>query len=191
MTAIVDLEPAARRLARLVEGVPDRALGGPTPCRDYTVGDLVEHIGGAARSFRASAVKQPLGAARPGDASRLGPDWRTAIPRDLLAMAEAWKDPEAWAGMTGAGGIDLPGEVAGVVGLDELVIHGWDLARATGQPDGYDGPGLEAVHGMVSQLRAAGVEGIFGPPVEVAGERPLLERILGLTGRDPDWRPPA
>ncbi len=35
--------------------------------------------------------------------------------------------------MTKAGGVDLPGEVAGLVALDELVVHGWDVARATGQ----------------------------------------------------------
>ena len=61
--------------------------------------------------------------------------------------------------MTAAGGVDLPGEVAGIVALDELVVHGWDLAKATGQPADYDGPGLEAVYALVEQFRAAGVEG--------------------------------
>ena len=42
----VDLEPAARRLADLVAGVPDDLLDAPTPCPGYTVGDLVEHVGG-------------------------------------------------------------------------------------------------------------------------------------------------
>ena len=92
--------------------------------------------------------------------------------------------------MTGAGGVDLPGEVAGVVALDELVIHGWDLAKATGQPAGYDGPELDAVHEMVQQFRAGGIEGLFGPLVDVPDDAPLLDRILGLAGRDPDWQPP-
>src|SRR5947209_2640579 len=112
-----DLEPAAQRLAALVEAVPDDALAGPTPCARYSVGHLLDHIGGLALGFRAAAVKQPLGRAPSGDATRLGPDWRTRIPADLRAMAEAWKDPEAWTGMTGAGGVDLPGEVAGIVAL--------------------------------------------------------------------------
>jgi uncharacterized protein (TIGR03086 family) len=190
MTTPLDLEPAAQRLATLVEGVPDDALGAPTPCARYSVGDLVEHIGGLALGFRAAAVKQPLGGAPSGDAARLTPDWRTRIPADLQAMAEAWKDPEAWTGMTGAGGVDLPGEVAGVVALDELVIHGWDLARATGQPDDYDGPGLEAVHGLVQHFQASGID-IFGPPVDVPGDGPLMDRIVGLAGRDPAWAPPG
>ena len=43
-----DLAPAARRMADLVVSVPDAALTDPTPCPDYTLGDLIEHIGGCA-----------------------------------------------------------------------------------------------------------------------------------------------
>ena len=189
MSTQLDLQPAARRLADLVAAVPDHALDRPTPCERYTVGDLLDHIGGLAIAFAAAARKTPLNGAASGDASRLGPDWRERIPGDVITAGEAWHDPEAWTGMTAAGGVDLPGDVAGVVALDELVIHGWDLAKATGQPAGYDGPGLEAVYGVVSQFRSAGVEGIFGPAVEVPESAPLFDRILGLAGRDPAWEP--
>jgi uncharacterized protein (TIGR03086 family) len=182
-----DLEPAARRMAGLVEGVPNDGLGRPTPCARYTVGDLLDHIGGAALAFTAAAEKQPLEGAPSGDASRLDPDWRTRIPLQLVALAQAWREPSAWTGMTRAGGVDLPGDVAGIVALDELVIHGWDLAKATGQPAGYDGPELEAVYAMVQQFRSSGVEGLFGPPVPVPDDAPLFDRILGLAGRDPAW----
>ena len=191
MTSPVDLAPAARRLAELVEEVPDEALDHPTPCEQYSVGDLLDHIAGFAVAFRAAAVKDPLDGAPSGDAGNLDPDWRTSIPRDLLALAGAWRDPDAWSGMTAAGGVDLPAEVAGVVALDELLIHGWDLAKATGRPSGYDGPGLEAVLATVQQFRGSGIEGIFGPQVAVADDAPVLDRILGLAGRDPDWQPPA
>ncbi len=190
MTASVDLAPAARRMARLVEGVPDDALSRPTPCTRYRVGDLLDHIAGFALAFRAAAVKDPLAGAPSGDGARLPADWRSRIPRDLARLAEAWSDPDAWTGMTAAGGVDLPGEFAGVVALDELVIHGWDLAKATGQPSGYEGPGLEAVLAMVQQFRASGVEGLFGPQLPVPDEAPALDRILGIAGRDPGWRPP-
>ena len=191
MTANPDLEPAARRMARLVAAVPDGALASPTPCARYSTGDLLEHIGGFALAFAAAAVKMPLEGGPSGDAQRLPVDWRTRIPDDLLALAEAWRDPAAWTGPTGAGGVELPGEVAGVVALDELVIHGWDLAKATGQAADHDGPELEAVFGMVQHFRASGVEGLFGPPVDVADGAPLLDRIVGLAGRDPGWQPPG
>lgn len=196
----VDLEPACRRLATIVGAVPDAALDGPTPCPAYRVGDLVEHVGGLALAFTDAAAKRldgPATAGPAGDASRLPADWRTRIPLDLLALAEAWRDPEAWTGMTRAGGIDLPGEVAGLVALDEVVIHGWDVARASGQGYEVDRDSLAAVEGFVASIgpddRSAegDVGGLFGPAVPVADDAPRLDRVLGLAGRDPSWAPAA
>ena len=191
MSERIDLHPAAQRMARLVDAVPDDALGLPTPCEKYTVGDLLDHIGGAALAFTAAAAKTPLEGGPSGDAANLGDGWRQRIPRDVATLADAWRADEAWEGMTAAGGVDLPAEVAGVVALDELVIHGWDLAKATGQDPGYDGPELEAVHGMVQGFRSSGIEGLFGPEVAVAEHAPMLDRILGLAGRESGWQPPA
>ena len=192
----VNLEPAARRMGDLVSGVSDDLLDAPTPCPEYTLGDLVEHVGGAASAFTGAAAKD-LGDATSlgpsGDSSRLSDDWRNRIPRDLAALADAWRDPDAWTGMTKAGGVDLPGEVAGLVALDELVVHGWDVARATGQRYEVDAASVEAVHGFVAQFSEPGMEearaGLFGPVVEVPENAPLLDRVIGLTGRDPGWSP--
>jgi uncharacterized protein (TIGR03086 family) len=189
MTTHPDLDAASARMATLVEAVPPDELAAPTPCERYTVGDLLDHISGAALAFAAAACKQPLEGAPSGDATHLGPDWRTRIPRDLAALTEAWRAPDAWTGMTRVGGVDLPGEIAGAVALDELVIHGWDLAKSIGRPAGYDGPELPTVLTTVQGFRAAGIVGLFGPEVEVAPDAPLLDQILGLAGRDPDWAP--
>ncbi len=148
----VDLEPATRRMAKLILGISDELLGRPTPCPAYTLGDLVDHVSGLTLAFTAAARKDPghIGSQGPsGDASRLGDDWRTRIPRDLAALAEAWRNPAAWQGTTRAGGLELPGEVAGLVALDELVIHGWDVARASGQAYDCDPVSLQVVHGFV------------------------------------------
>jgi uncharacterized protein (TIGR03086 family) len=192
---LIDLRPAAGRMADLVARVPDELLAAPTPCPTYTLGDLVDHVGGLAVAFTNAATKRAvhLGSQPPsGDASRLTDGWRDRIPRDLRAMAEAWRDAEAWTGMTKAGGVDLPGEVAGVVALDELVVHGWDVARASGQPYQCDEASLEAVLTFVAPLAAEGLEaqreGLFGPVVAVPADAPLLDRVIGLTGRDPSWR---
>jgi uncharacterized protein (TIGR03086 family) len=191
----IDLEPAARRLGALVRAIPDEALDRPTPCPDYRLGDLLEHVGGLAFAFRAAANKDftgGTGAGPAGDASRLPPDWRERIPEDLVAMGEAWRHPDAWTGMTQAGGIDLPGEVAGLVALDELVVHGWDVARASGQPYDVDPAELEAVRSFVGPMADGPPEqraGLFGPPVAVAEDAPELDRLIGLTGRDPAWSP--
>ena len=194
--SLIDLTPAVTRMDRLIEGVSDDQLEAPTPCPDYSLGDLIEHVGGLAMAFTWAARKDlPEGAGRApsGDAGRLEEGWRARIHADLVALAEAWKDPDAWTGMTAAGGVDLPGSDAGVVALDELVIHGWDVARASKQRYDCDEASLAVIHGFVSSLTEPELAemraGIFGPVVSVADDAPLLDQVIGLAGRDPEWRP--
>jgi uncharacterized protein (TIGR03086 family) len=89
--------------------------------------------------------------------------------------------------MTQAGGLDLPGEIAGVVALDELVIHGWDVARATGQPFDVDAQSLDAVAHFVQGFSADGTPGLFGARVPVSDSATWLDRVIGMSGRDPNW----
>ena len=187
-----DLSAAAGALAGLIRNISDDQLTGPTPCPDYSVGDLVDHVGGLALAFTWAANKEtpPPDAPGPsGDASRLTGDWRRRIPADLVALAAAWTQPVAWTGMTQAGGVDLPGEIAGVVALDELVIHGWDVARATDQPFEVGPQSLAAVEGFVQSFSPEGTPGMFGPRVGVPDAAPHLDRVLGMAGRDPGWSP--
>jgi uncharacterized protein (TIGR03086 family) len=192
---MLDLEPATSTLAALVGGIRDDQLTGPTPCSDTSLGDLLDHVDGLSLEFAAAATKTPLpgGSQAPSaDGSRLGADWRQRIADRLAAMARVWRDEDAWTGMTQAGGIDLPGEVAGLVALDEVVVHGWDVAAASGQPFDCE-PGLlqstyEFVQASVAE-NPQGTPGMFGPPVPVPDDAPLLDRLIGLTGRDPSWRP--
>src|SRR5215216_3391244 len=187
---MIDLGPATQRVSELLAHVSDSQLGDPTPCPEATVGDLVDHIGGLTVGFTASAEKRRdrTSGPPPGpNAANLEPDWRNRIARDLDTLAAAWRQPSAWEGMTSAGGLDLPGNVAGVVALDELLVHGWDVAVATGQS--YDATDDEAAAAIqfVSSFDAPRDGSLFGPVVPVAGDAPALDRLLGLTGRDPGW----
>lgn len=188
-----DLEPATRVLAGLVANIRDEQLGAPTPCRDTSLGDLLDHVDGLSVAFDAAATKTRLEDMAPSaDASRLGDDWRTRIPGRLASLAAAWRDEGAWTGMTQAGPVDLPGDVAGLVALDEVVVHGWDVAAASGQEFTCEPELLEATYGFVLASVAEnpnGSPGLFGPPVPVPDDAPLLDRLIGLTGRDPSWRP--
>jgi uncharacterized protein (TIGR03086 family) len=191
---IIDLQPATQRMTRLIEGISDDQLGDPTPCADTSLGDLLDHVRTLTPIFTAVAKKDSGGAqSASADAAKLGDDWRTRIPADLVQLADAWRDPEAWSGMTEAGGAEMPAQVAGLITLDELVIHGWDIARASGQDYDCDRESLEAILGFVTPFSAPGHEaereGLFGPVVEVPDDAPLLDRVIGLTGRDPGWSP--
>lgn len=195
-----DLDPAARQLKTLLSGVTDDQLSARTPCETYAVGDLLDHIMGLTVAFRMAATKSngaadserdgPAGGPPEASAANLDPDWRRRLPSQLDELVAAWKDPAAWAGTTEAGGVTMPADVMGVVAMDELVIHGWDLARATGQPFACDTPSTEAIFALLSPAAdEEAQEGLFGPIVDVSPDAPLLHRALGLTGRDPSWTP--
>ncbi|MGW3987729.1 TIGR03086 family metal-binding protein [Streptomyces sp. NPDC004830] len=190
---VLDLGPQTEVLARLAAGVTDEQLAGPTPCPDYAVRHLLGHLLGLTVAFR-DAGRKDLGATTDTSPDSALPDvtpgWRGELPKALAELADAWRDPAAWTGTTRAGGVDLPGDVAGLVATDELVVHGWDLARATGQEYTPDPDALRVCHDFL----AAGVDdptrdAIFGPVVPVGPEASLLDRAVGLSGREPGWRP--
>ncbi|SNX57547.1 uncharacterized protein (TIGR03086 family) [Streptomyces sp. TLI_55] len=190
----LDLGPQTRVVARLAEAVTDEQLAGGTPCPEYAVRNVLGHLLHLSVAFR-DAARKDLGATTdtPPTAAvpDIGPGWREELAKVLEELADAWRDPAAWTGMTRAGGVDLPGEVGGAVAVDELVIHGWDLAVATGQRYEPDPAALQATYGF---LLAAAEDpgrggGIFGPVVPVADDAQLLERAVGLSGRAPGWSP--
>ncbi|QVQ50648.1 TIGR03086 family protein [Spiractinospora alimapuensis] len=194
---MIDIEPAARRMRNLAAGVPDDELAAPTPCAEMRVGDLLDHVLTLAWAFRLAAEKETTAADGPPPvpkAENLPSDWRTRLDHRLGALVEAWSDPTAWEGETAVGGVAAPGEEVGMIALDELVLHGWDLARATGQEYVCPQDDAEACYAFVSAVPPddpAAREGLFGPVVPVPQDAPLFDRVLGLSGRDPKWTPPA
>ena len=198
MTTAVDLGPGAGRLAALVARVTDDEIGKPTPCPAYTLGDLIDHVGGLALAFGAAARKEkgPYVEQTPsGQAARLEPGWRARIEADLRELARAWGEAGAWAGMTSIAGMDAPAEMVALTAADELVVHGWDVARATGQPYRCETELLEAAHQFLAQFASpdapAGPEVPFGPSRPVPQDAPLLDRVVALAGRDLRWAPPS
>lgn len=193
---MLDLTPSTRQVATLVAGTDADHLEAPTPCDEMPVRTLLAHLFGLSVAFRDAArkVDGPTTSTPPDPATfELPDDWRTAIPAALDELAEAWRAPDSWQGMTQAGGQPLPGAAAGAVALDEVVLHGWDLAAATGQAYTVDPAALDAVERFCSEIGddPTSRAGLFGPRVPVAAEAPQLDRVLGLAGRDPDWTSPA
>jgi uncharacterized protein (TIGR03086 family) len=192
---MLDLDPAAHEVCRLLDGVTQEHLAAPTPCAGTPVAGLLDHLMGLAEAFTWAAEKiGPPGGGQPrASAEALDPYWRMVLPRRLAALAEAWRAPSAWEGMADAGGVTMPAEVMGVVALDELVLHGWDLARATGQSFQVDPASAQAVLEFAAETarpeQAHEREGLFGPVVAVPADAPLFDRALGLAGRDPAWTP--
>jgi uncharacterized protein (TIGR03086 family) len=188
---MIDMTSACQRTAEVLANVNEQQLNGRTPCERLRLRDLVAHVGGLAPAFTAAARKEfgELTDNPPVEGALLEEEWRTAYPVRLADLARAWQEPTAWEGMSRAGGVDFPGEVGGLIALTEVVIHGWDVAAATGQDYDVDRATLDAVLPHVTAIAAEGpVEGLFGPAVPVTDDAPTLDKVIALSGRDPAWR---
>ena len=189
----LDFDPPVRQIRALLLGVDDRDLTAPTPCPGWPVAVLLDHLMGLAVAFTMAARKRDSAAGGPPpepSAAHLSRHWRSRLPVLLADLATEWKDPAAWTGTARAGGVTMPATAMGAVAMNELVMHGWDLARATGQDFAADPRALEVLVEFPGQSPAEGTPGLFGPRVPVAPEEELLAQALGLAGRDPAWHRP-
>jgi uncharacterized protein (TIGR03086 family) len=189
---------AAELAASAIAAVgPDRWTA-PTPCADYDLTTLVDHLAWAAVLSRSAANRTPLDRdwstpEPPPFLAGLPPQqWAPAIERELRAAADAWAAPGAWDGDTVMGTSPMPAAAVGSMMLAEFAVHGWDVARAVGAA--YDVPEelgrktLTAVEGMAQMGRDGGW---YGPEVAVSAESSAFARALGMAGRDPAWTPSA
>ena len=188
-TTTLDFAPQTGEVARIVAGVRNDQLRHPTPCPDMTVAALLDHLVGLTLAFRRAAEKAEGTGGPVADAANLAPDWRSRIPAQLDALAAAWREPSAWEGTVEVAGVRMPAPAMATVALNEVLIHGWDLAAATGQEYRPDPAAVQACADMVGDRTDATDEpaGLFGPAVPVPADAPPFDRLLGQTGRDPGW----
>jgi uncharacterized protein (TIGR03086 family) len=190
-----DLQPAAREMARLVNAVRDDQLGDPTPCTKYTLGDLLQHVRGLAEAFTMAGRKeQPTGGSKgppQGDVSLLPADWRGEIADWLNRLVHTWSDPGAWEGKAWIAGFEAPASAVGVTAINELVVHGWDVARASGQELLLEDDALTPAREFVAMMSGPGSEEArgqaFGPALPVPVGASALDEVIAGNGRNPAW----
>jgi len=177
-------------LAPVVGGITKDQLHDRTPCTDYDVAQLRDHVLGWLTTF-ADGFANPA-----GQAPRAGLDGYTA-PADAAAEVRSAAGTLARALRGGAAGRPLrlgdsamPGDMALGMILWEYQVHGWDLARATGQHWSPPAAAAEESLTFAPAMLTDDYQGdgkAFGKPVGVPHEAPPLDRLLGLSGRDPGW----
>jgi uncharacterized protein (TIGR03086 family) len=163
-------------------------LGDPTPCGDYDVRTLANHlvavlrrvavIGGGGDPFSVPGVADDV-----ADGERPAA-WDTAV-RDVETV---WSDPAVLSRPMQLPFGTLPGAVATIVYTTEFTLHTWDLATATGQQPRWD-PAVLAVP-LATMQRAVPAEPRggpvpFGPVVDVPADAPDIDRLVAWYGRQP------
>jgi uncharacterized protein (TIGR03086 family) len=174
------LATAAERTVPVVRAIRDDQLSHPTPCDDFQVRDLFNHLFQVVVNFQALAAQKPADFSTTPD--EVHGDWRGRFAAETQRLVEAWSRPEALEGVSA--GMGLPQETIGQMALLDLTVHGWDLARATGQPYTPDPAAVATLHPMAERMGPqARSTGVFGEPVAVAEEATAFEKLLAITGR--------
>jgi uncharacterized protein (TIGR03086 family) len=187
-----EMAVAAAEAARVVRNVPDEALNAPTPCGDWDLRTLLNHTilwtsYSAERRAHGESVAEDLMskdfAAEPG--------FREDYARQIDRAVTAWSDPQAWEGDRNVMGSATPAADVGAMLIMEMALHGWDIARATGQEYHADEAMAQAVDETVqAQAELFRKYQGFAGAVEAGPAATTFDRALALSGRDPAWEKP-
>jgi uncharacterized protein (TIGR03086 family) len=172
---------ACRGFTAVVRDVPAHRWAGPTPCREWDAGALVEHVIG----FHEYLLLRPLGvrAERP----REGPAPRWLATRDAIERAlahPALSTPVDYFDGPARRPVDLLDAITG-----DVLIHTWDLARAVGVADDLDDELCSLAYDAALSAPAADGTGLFAPALPVSADATTRDRLLARRGRDPAWSP--
>ena len=165
----------------IIAGVGPEQADLATPCPDLDVAHLVDHMVGWAGSFAARLHAQTF----EGDpnAYRAGPRPAAAFHTAAESMLSAYRDnTEASRQMS-------PGFL-----MMEFLIHGWDLARATGQATAFSPAAAAEALAFARQMLAPeyrGPDKSFAFEVGVGGAAGPVEQLVAFSGRSPEWSPPS
>lgn len=166
----------------LVEGVRSQQWSAPTPCPDWTVRQLVNHVVMGNLLFAATMCNQP-----PPDraADHLGDSPAEAMRRASDDLLAAFAQPGVLERIFPSPLGEQPG--AGLVRMRivETQVHGWDLARATGQSPGFPDAITERTLEELRPLLSGRRRGIspFGPEQEASPDAPAIDRLAAFLGR--------
>ncbi|RSN53468.1 TIGR03086 family protein [Amycolatopsis sp. WAC 04182] len=186
------IAPAAAEFARILRGIGESDLSARTPCAEYDVRALLNHLLYWGPWLEAAGRKAapPEVSSGEAEADLVGGEWLADIEKRTARLVDVFGAPEAWQGQTTFGGNPMPASMAGYMVLDEFVFHGWDLARATGAEFAVVPEVAVAVYAIALEIGdQARAMKVYGEEVPVADGATPFERALGATGRDPGWTP--
>ncbi len=190
-THIETLESVLDKTTDLIAGMRPDQRDAPSPCSGMNAAELVDHIIGWLRLFGARASET----AYDGDPRtyRAGDDPTAEVEaavKQTVGGFRARTDDSTMTFGPEMGGAGVPAAMALGLMVGEYLGHGWDLAKATGQPvpftEAEAAVGLEALHQQLSpDFRGPGKN--FGYEVEVPATASAMDRLVGFIGREPAW----
>jgi uncharacterized protein (TIGR03086 family) len=147
-----------------------------TPCDDWDVRTLLNHVLDTQRYFVGAARGEEASPPSPNPPDLVGDDPVAAVEQARTDMLRTFREP---------GVVEKTGPSLGIASSD-MLLHGWDLAIATGQdakmPGGLAETAYELIHGRFTDDQR---KGMFKPEVAVAADASPQDKLLAYTGRNP------
>lgn len=185
---ITTLESMMTKTQRLMASVDQQAAERQTPCGDFTVVQLQEHVAVWAKVFDGAVNDRELDF--DPMTAQVGADRFVVFQDAAESIIKGLRNGGFDRTMTMTAN-PLPGEFVLKMLLMEYVGHGWDLAKATGAPVPFTEHeaevALAAAMGIIEPKYRG--TGMFEAGVPVAPEKPAMDRFVGFLGRNPDWAP--
>ena len=180
MNPIEMYRAATRQAIQVAEGIRPDQLTSPTPCTEWTVQDLLDHIVGGTGYLAAALGAEPTEPPTGATAADLAAGVAACLERlaDPAALEHRSPSPLGfeWSGLEATAGTSM-----------DVLVHTWDLASATGQDTALDSAVVDACVAMFLPAMPEGgrAAGIIGPAIEVADDASPQDRLLGSLGRQP------
>jgi uncharacterized protein (TIGR03086 family) len=188
---VADSDRLFDAVARLVDGIGPDQWTAPTPCPDWNVRQLLQHVTNGNVIFATIATGER--APGPITPEERAIDWLGADPgAGFRATGKVMHDAFMTPGFL-YGRFETPvmGEQSGTtmvhMRMNELLVHGWDLARASGQPAALPEDLAEgALRLWQTRLADRPRQGMpFDEPTPIAGDAPAIDRLAAFLGRKP------
>ncbi|MGY1705619.1 TIGR03086 family metal-binding protein [Geodermatophilus sp. SYSU D00697] len=185
------LEEAAGEARRIAAGAAGAPLDSPTPDAEWDLRALLGHwVLYSAHGLECRARREPIPEELTTRDFTADAGWPQRYAAQLDRALAAWREPAAWQGTVDIGGTPVPAETVAGMLVKELVVHGWDVARATGQQVRVGEETARLVLDLVVEHGELFRQyGGFADALAVDEATPTFERALRLSGRDPGWRP--
>ena len=190
MELFTAFDRAVASTADVVKAAPAGQMSARTPCTEWDVRALLNHVIGtlwlAAALLSDQAPRYPMapGGLPPGDLAGDDPAAAYAEAAAAALTAAAAGDALTRGHVTPLG--EMPGPaLAGFTTLD-ILVHGWDLATATGQPADLDGRLAAHAIGFARQAITPDTRAPrIGPPLAIAPDAPVTHQLVAFLGRNP------
>jgi uncharacterized protein (TIGR03086 family) len=185
MDVIDSMERAYRYTGAIVAGLTPSQATAPTPCAQFDVHALFGHVVDTLDMFTIALGGTPDGT---GDDAFTDP--ATTYKRAVAANLAAWRNRGDVDGTLTMPFGEIPASVGAHLSTIDVLVHGWDLARATGQPtalpEDLATSALSFTRQMLRpEMRSDAPDATFGLEVAVPDDAPVTDQLVAFLGRRP------